>query len=343
VASRREHNGQADRPQAPTDAAGWVARMGSDQRTRDDELALRQWLDAEPGREDAYASHANLWEAAGELASDPQARAVLRHGRDHAVHPRFSRRAALGFFGAAAAASVAVLVAPQIAEWRGLYRTEVGETRHVTLADGSEMTLDTATRVQVDFSDAERRLTLESGQAYFNVAKDAGRPFRVFVGDDEVRAIGTAFAVRKDGERARVTLEEGVVAVYRAAPSTAAANATPKPAAILRPGEQAVLTPAEPVQVAAVDVRREQAWRYGRLMLDSSSLGDAVSEINRYGGRTIVLNDPALAQLKVSGVFHTRRPETFVEAMTTALDIRVVHEDDRELVLGRADPAAPAP
>ncbi len=320
---------QANVPERPADAAGWVARMGSDQRTRDDEAALAAWLGDDPARREAFDGHAALWEAAGALASDPQARDILRQGGGR-VAP-ISRRSILGFTGAAAAAAaVAVVAGPQIAEWRGLYRTKVGESRRVTLADGSELTLDTATRVKVRFSEGERRLTLETGQAHFRVAKDASRPFRVFVGDDEVRAIGTAFDVRKDGARARVTLEEGVVAVYRDA------AASPPPEAILKPGQQAVLAPAAPVRVAAVDVRREQAWRFGRMVLDASPLGEAVDEINRYGGRTIVLADPAMAQMKVSGVFHTRRPEAFVEAMTTAFPIELLREDDRELVLGPA-------
>lgn len=315
---------QASAAERPADAAGWVARMSSDQRTRDDEAALQAWLDEDPARQAAFARHADIWDAAGALAADAEARAILGQGRG--VRPHIDRRAVLGFTAAAAAAAaVAVVAGPQIAEWRGLYRTKVGESRRVTLADGSELTLDTATRVQVRFSEGERRLTLEAGQAHFRVAHDASRPFRVFVGADEVRAIGTAFDVRKDGERARVTLEEGVVAVYRD---------TAKPETILKPGQQATLAPAAPVKVAAVDVRREQAWRFGRLVLDASPLGEAVDEINRYGGRAIVLADPTMADLKVSGVFHTRRPEAFVEAMTTAFDIEVVREDDRELVLG---------
>jgi transmembrane sensor len=191
--------------------------------------------------------------------------------------------------------------------------------------------LDTDTRLRVRFSDAERRLVLEKGQAHFKVAKDAARPFRVFVGDDEVRAVGTAIDVRKDGAGCKVTLEEGIVAVYRAgAPRVDGVRA---PAAVLKPGQQARLAPAAPVQVASVDLIRVQAWRYGRLVFDSAPLGDAVDDINRYGGRQVVLSDPALADIKVSGVFHTTDPDAFVEAITAAFPVKLASETSGELVL----------
>ena len=105
------------------------------------------------------------------------------------------------------------------------------------------------------------------------------------------------------------------------------------PAAVLKPGQQAKLAPAAPVQVASVDLTRVQAWRYGRLVFDSAPLGEAVDDINRYGGRQVVLSDPALAGIKVSGVFHTTDPDAFVEAITAAFPVKLASEDSRELVL----------
>ena len=106
--------------------------------------------------------------------------------------------------------------------------------------------------------------------------------------------------------------------------------------AVLKPGEQARLVPAEPVKVAAVDLGREQAWRFGRMILDNAPLGAAVDDLNRYGGRRVVLADPALAEMKVSGVFHTRDPEAFVEAITAAFPVRLAEESRGQLVLAPA-------
>ena len=346
MARRGPSNPGGSAAEAPTDAAGWVARMGSDQATRDDQAALSAWLKDDPDRAQAYASHAEIWDGLGALGKDASARAILRGDSAQAgwapwAHRRIGRRGMIGgLAGAAAAASAALVAAPQLLGPGKLYRTARGEQRRVSLADGSVMTLNTSTRVRVDFGEHERRLVLESGQAHFQVAKDAGRPFRVFVGADEVRAVGTAFDVRKDGRTAQVTLEEGVVALYRpqAAGALSAASgdrpAPPRrPAAILRPGQQARLAPKAPVAVAEVDVGREQAWRLGRIILDAVPLADAVAEVNRYGGRRVVLSDPTLADVKISGVFHTGRPEDFVDAVVKAFPIQLSREDSGELVL----------
>lgn len=338
-------------PRPPDTAAAWVVRMDSDQRTRQDEEALRDWLRAHPEAARDCAAQRRLWDGVAALAEDPEARALLRgmHTHAHAApRRRFGRRAAFAaLFGVAAAAVLAIGFAPSLIGQGDLHRTAPGEQRRVTLADGSSVTLNTDTRLRASFDEAERRLVLERGQAYFEVAKDAARPFRVFVGDDEVRAIGTAFEIRKEGQRARVVLEQGVVAIYRnekpareflprigernhPAADAAAAN---QPAAILRAGQQASLGIPGPIQVESVDLRPTQAWRYGRMVLDATLLGDAVAEINRYGGRQIVLADPALAQIRVSGVFHTARPEALVELVTATFPVRVARNDKREILL----------
>lgn len=318
----------------PQDAAAWVARLGSDQRTRADDEAFEAWLAADPAHASQYAEHAELWDGLQALSGDAEARAALLGGEVMALpppKPAISRRAALTGFGTAAAASLAVFATPGIDRLRGVHRTRRGEQRQVLLADGSRLMLDTDTRIDVDFSYSQRRIVLEKGRAHFKVAKDAARPFRVFVGDDEVRALGTAFDVRKDRGVAKVTLEEGSVAVYRAA--SPRVDGVRAPSAVLKPGQQAKLAPAQPVKVAAVDLSREQAWRFGRMILDNAPLGEAVDDLNRYGGRRVVLADPALGAVKVSGVFHTRDPEAFVEAITAAFPVRLAQETRGELVL----------
>ena len=318
----------------PQDAAAWVARLGSDQCTRADDEAFEAWLTADPAHAAAYADHAELWDGLRAAAADAEVRAALLGAQVRALpppRPAVSRRAAIAGFGTAAAASLAVFATPGIDRVRGVYRTRKGQQRQVILADGSRLMLDTDSRIDVTFSDADRRIVLEKGRAHFKVAKDAARPFRVFVGGDEVRAIGTAFDVRKDRLGAKVTLEEGVVAVYRS--DAVKVDGVRAPSAVLRPGQQAKLLPAAPVKVAAVDLGREQAWRFGRMILDNAPLGEAIEDLNRYGGRRVVLADPALADMKVSGVFHTRDPEAFVEGITAAFPVRLAEESRGELVL----------
>ncbi len=341
---------------AQEEAACWVVRLNSDQRTRADETAFRAWLERDPAHADAYADCAALWDGVADLVATDEAHETLRPLRAPVRSPRILGRRNLifGGVGAAIAAGVAGLVGPLVLNGEQTFYTKRGEQRRVRLADGSGVLLNTDTRLRVRLVGTERRLFLDRGQAFFQVAKDKARPFRVFAGPNEIRALGTAFEVRRIGDRVQVTLEEGKVAIYRhgdaaqplmtAAPlRNAAADGSPpgsralagaaQPEAVLLPGDQADLASARSAAVRRVDLRKVQAWRYGRMILDDAPLGETVADLNRYGGVQIVLADPKLADIRISGFFHTGRPDDFVESVTAAFPVEVERQDDKTIVL----------
>jgi len=330
-------------------AVAWVVRMASDQRTRADEEAFRAWMEEDPAHAEAYAECAALWDDVGAMASSDEGRTTLKHLRPaRRVPGQMTRRAAI-FGGSGIAAAAAGFAA--FLEFRGeqTLQTAPGEQKRFQLADGSDVLLNTDSRLRIKMARGERRIFLDRGQAFFKVAKDKSRPFRVFVGHDEVRALGTAFEVRRLGDDVQVTLEEGRVAIYRtggappqtlsATPNSGAVGPHPtsagatEPVAVLAPGQQAVVAPAQIVAVREVDLRRTQAWRYGRMILDDSPIGDAVADLNRYGGVQIILSDPKLADIRVSGVFHTGKPDDFVRSITEAFPIEVARQDENTIVL----------
>jgi transmembrane sensor len=324
----------------PEAAADWVTRQGSDQRTRDDDQQLQTWLAADRANGAAFDAHAGIFNAVGDLADNPEARAILM-GSGKTPARRIDRRLLLGGGLAAAAAVTGVIGADLLAA--KTYRTEPGEQRRLRLADGSTVMLNTRSQLRVRFDKDERRLFLDHGQAWFQVAKDAQRPFRVFVGQDEVRALGTAFDVRREGQRATVTLEEGKVAIFRDTtsqrlPATAAGGKSKllagpvAPSVILSPGDEVRLIPAAAPAVVAVDLAHVQAWRTERVILESTPLGEAVAEFNRYGGPRLVLGDADLSTLPVSGVFHTDRPQAFAEAIALSFPVEA-HAGDGQIVL----------
>src|SRR5262249_46353208 len=109
---------------------------------------------------------------------------------------------------------------------------------------------------------------------------------------------------------------------------------------VLAPGQAAELAPAkfaapEPPEVVSVDLSKTDAWRGGELVFDDVSLGAAIAEVNRYGGPEILLGDPSLASLRISGTFHTNRPDAFVEGVTAALPVRLQESTGSRLVLGK--------
>lgn len=325
------------RADVDAEATRWVVRMHSDQVTLEDERAFSAWLAENEENRAAYERLGALWAGVGRLREDPERVAALAALREGEPEQPDRRR----LIAASLAGGLILAGGGSWLGWRALYgaetyETALGEQRRLSFADGTQVTLNTESRLRVRFDESERHIWLDRGQAFFQVARDPSRPFRVFVGDDEVRALGTAFEVRRDGNRARVTLEEGVVALYRNADRRPVADAPAvRAAAILRPGQQAVVDTAPRVRLAAVDTRRTAAWRFGRMDLESEPLAEAVAEINRYNARQIVLADPSLEAMPINGVFQTGRPEAFVEALTIGFPVEIRAEDDRTIQLVR--------
>lgn len=316
------------------EAAAWFARMHSDQVTSEDEASFSEWLDADPRHHAAYDEAVATWAGVGALRADPGMRNLLKHLSPEVEAPKNAgRRRWLA--GSVAAVSA---VAGGVIGWRILfgsetYATEFGEQRRVALSDGSTLTLNTETQVRVALGEHERRIWLDKGQAHFIVAPDRNRPFRVFVGDEEVRALGTRFEVRRDQGRMKVTLEEGSVAIIRdGRTQELAANPSARAQAVLTPGQQAVVAP-ENIQIAAVDTQRVLAWRFGQMSLDAEPLSDAVAEINRYNTRQIEIEDAELGRMPISGLFQTGSPDAFVDALTRLLPVEVVSQDEHAIRL----------
>jgi len=197
----------------------------------------------------------------------------------------------------------------------------------VALADGSHLILDTGSRVSVRFTGERRTVALTQGQAMFEVARDAGRPFVVRAGDTEVTALGTRFDVRRSGAGARVILVEGRVAVRKPAASDTRWS--------LSPGQQ-LLTSAPRPRVAPVNVVASTSWSAGRLTFDDTPIAVAVAEVNRYSRSPIVLQDARLASVPVSGVFNVGDIDGFVAALSDLYGLDATISDDGRILLGSA-------
>jgi transmembrane sensor len=241
-------------------------------------------------------------------------------------------------FGAALAAAM-VIGAVLFSQGGQTYRTQIGERRAISLADGSTVELNTDSQVRVRLSKTQRRLILDKGQAMFAVAHDAGRPFIVTAGDTSVRAIGTRFEVYRAQDGVRVTLAEGRVRVSQAA-KAGGPDAGPAPV-ILTAGERVEIGRAKPAAPVAVDVAAATGWTNGRLTFKDARLADAVAEVNRYSRRRVVLGQGAPADERVNGVFDAGDTEAFAAGMAAALDLKSAPRPDGgvELTGGGPGPA----
>jgi transmembrane sensor len=201
------------------------------------------------------------------------------------------------------------------------YSTTIGEQRSMQLSDGTHVALNSETQLTIAYETARRVVHLTRGEAFFDVAKDAQRPFIVIAGAHRVTALGTSFVVRFDSVRTAVTLLEGKVAVSGPADDSAA------PAdVLLNAGQRVVMTPTEPPKVDAPRIEVVTAWRRGEVILDDSPLAEAVAEMNRYDRTVIVIDDAQIEGLLVSGLYHAGDNEGFARTLARMyhLDLAIV-------------------
>lgn len=298
------------------EAIDWLVHLGSGRATAQDRLAFHRWRQNSAAHEAAAVEAEALWHAIGETRQADELRlqgTPLPAGavRSHPVGRRVL------FAGAAAASVAAAAVAlPALGPLSGLYAdhaTAVGDRKRVVLADGSVVVLNTATAVSVDYSAKERRVVLHDGEALFEVAKDADRPFVVVAGDAEVKAVGTAFVVRLKRVFENVTVSEGTVEV----------KMSDRPPIRVVAGQQMDVSESDGFRLRMVDTDAATAWQRGKLIFNRRPLESVVAELQRYrAGRIVILGD-RLKALEVTGVFDLDDTDRILRAIEETTKARV--------------------
>jgi len=239
----------------------------------------------------------------------------------------------------AVAASIGIL-SVALMVWRltqQTYTTLTGEQRTVTLTDGSTIELNARSRVTVRFSEHERDIELVEGQAIFGVAHDATRPFIVTSNDTRVRAVGTRFDVDRKHTEIVVTVLEGKVSVAQGDKRAVVDGRATEGAGalvLLASGQQAVTQKDQRAVVRQVDTAKVTAWREGLLVFDDVDLSEVVEEFNRHNYKSLVINDPQLRELKISGVFPAAGSERIMEFLHERFGITGQDSGDA-IVIGR--------
>lgn len=237
-----------------------------------------------------------------------------------------ARRPAGGWIAAAVAASVLVAAGVSILVTAGepeplAYATTAGERRDVGLTDGSTVTLNTATRIEVALSGKARRVKLMKGQALFEV-ETGPVPFIVEAAGTSTIALGTAFEVYLTPTGTQVTLLDGSVSVASAGDDIK-----------LRPGERLVVAGGVARPIELVDLDAALSWRTGILQFTGVRLADAIEELNRYSDTRILIDDPVLADERLSGSFKAGDQDQFVSALGLFLPVEARRSDDCILIV----------
>ena len=307
-----------------SEAAAWAVRVDAGPLDEARRLELEAWLAGDPRRRGAFLrAQAGLRlldqsRVVSKVVPAPTARTTRRARGFAGVSPR------AGWALAAMAAGLGAVVL-MLPAFDG-FRTEVGEQRRVALRDGSVAMINTDSSVGVRLAKHQRRITLRRGEAWFQVAKDHARPFVVDAGPVHVRATGTAFSVRREGDDARVVVTEGTVLAWR--------DGALVPPLAISAGHEAFLAGNAPQPPEAKPSRTEDvlAWRRGEIVLDGGTIASAVEEFNRYNTRKIVLRDPAVGRRTIVGYFLIDQPKQFASAAARMTGNKITEGDDRIVI-----------
>ncbi|MGA0601230.1 FecR family protein [Caulobacter sp. KR2-114] len=307
-------------------ACAYVARLANG-ASEAERREIEAWIDADPHHAVAFARMEAAWEASERLRASPPAMEATA-----AAPPPENRPARRGVIGALAAACAVGGIATGAwlhARDQRLYRTGVGERRTVRLDDGSSVELNTASTIEVAMHAHRRDVRLVQGEALFEVAHDAARPFWVTAGQARFRAVGTAFNVRIRSQVVELTVTQGVVAV----------SAVGKPDQATAPhiaaGHGAVVDGGAIAATALADdtLRQRTAWQSGVLEFNGETLTQAVDELNRYQRRPIVIGDQRIADIRIGGRFQVNEADKFLTAVSSAFPVDVRRTDDGGVLL----------
>ncbi|MDB5424925.1 MAG: hypothetical protein JWQ29_2341 [Phenylobacterium sp.] len=301
------------------EASGWLARLQRDDVTESDGEAFEAWLGAAPANRTAYRQAVAVWHEF-EAAADEVLSELAVDARRAPVRSAPTRRWMVGAGGFAIAAGLALAVMPSMLTQSvaQTYVTGKGQHQRITLADGSLVDLNAETRLSVRFAGSKRQVVMSDGEAIFDVAHDAQRPFTVEASNRVVRVVGTQFDVRNRQGELIVTVARGRVQVR---PAVSAASGREF---LLTPGQRLEIDRAGVEELKAVDPQEAFSWRAGRLVYRGQPLADVVADLNRQFVEQIEIADPELGRIPITGVIVLDDPRSVTTRLSLMLPIRSV-------------------
>lgn len=298
-------------PEMRAEAAAWLARLRADDKSAADERAFRTWLAEDPCHAAAFEAITEVWELAGASwrgpVTIPREKAVTR------------RRALVGSLATAAAAGVGLTVWQRA--YAGVYETAIGEQKHVVLADGTQVFLDTDTRIHTSYDSRMRMVSVERGRCNFHVMESDIRPFVVDAAAERIVAGRTTFDVRRDGDAVCVVMVQGSAVAEDTA--NAADNRYD-----LRAGDRLIRSNGR-TRTDRPNILPLLAWQTGQVVFDNETVAGATREMNRYSVVKIDASDPGVAGLRISGVYRVGDNAAFARSMAALLPVAVEIESDQ--------------
>lgn len=317
----------AEMTQLPRDEAAALLWLNIDESDPVQAAVLDDWLARDPDNREAWLRAQAIWSGFDQAGDEATLRGLRRRAAKASRPLRSSR-----WMAAAAVFIVAIGLGlwlaerpvpsppPPVVEASAVFGepdlVTTAEARTFDLPDGSKASLAPGSALDLAYDHGGRAMRLVKGRAFFDVVADRERPFMVEAGGRRITALGTRFDVRLDEGPLRVTLVEGQVSVAR---TVDAADGPGRPV-VLTAGQQLTVAPGR--DVVAPAQAGASAWREASITFDDRPLSEVVAELNRHSATQLVIDDPKVAAMRVTGRFRTGDPQRFLRTLAQVLPVR---------------------
>lgn len=303
-------------------AADFVIRADRGPLTAADQASLDAWLEEDSRHLGAYTRALAVFSQAKRAkALGPQFDPDTYRDYADLDAAASSRRGFLRYGSMAAAAVLFVAIAWQMLPGGGAsYETQLGQIRTVTLDDGSRVTLNTETKIAVRFDDEKRHVVLHEGEAFFEVVRDAGRPFTVEAGRASAKVVGTKFSVlRLASGPVEVMVKEGSVQVGDVFKESANPVLVKANTRVIVPQKDSYMVQS----LSPADLDRRLTWRHGMLSFENTPLVQAVKAFSRYSRLEIEIRGAEIAAEPITGYFASDNPLMFAETVADIMQLQL--------------------
>ena len=309
-------------------AAEWLMRREQPEWSQADQAALAGWLDESMSHRAAFWRLEHTWQMADRIGA-LSARDIAPRPRRRGLPLKWWQAGALAASLLLAIALIGLHSRPALSPQASVetFDTGIGGYRIVPLVDGSRIELNTATILRTLISKQRRDVWLDRGEAFFEVAHIEGSAFVVHAGPRMITVVGTEFSVRRDGDKVTVAVVKGRVRVEDTTRGESSAMTT------VTPGDVAIGLGASTMVISkpVAAVEDKLSWRDGRLVFNGSSLAEVADDFNRYNRQQLLISDPSVAAIRISGTFKASNVEAFVRLLKEAYRLKVELTADGKL------------
>jgi len=326
------------------EAAIWLVRLDDGNLSAQLRKELKAWLAVDERHQIALKAMADIWNDMDEIL-------MMINDEDSSKNVSLWPILTPIFKPVMLAASISFLtlfiwLAMPLNVQKNSYATVVGQQMDATFDDGSVIRLNTNSHIETEFSDEKRIIKLIKGEALFDVAHDPNRPFIVYAGDRLVQAIGTKFVVHLNTENIQVTVTDGKVKMSKVALHRKLTDIKELDSSrvqtddvYITKGEKVLVSSNQAPQlthIKAENIKRDLSWLNGKLIFENEELFDVIEEVNRYVDIDIVLKDPSLHKIRISGRFDVGDSEALIEALELSFNLKSQRINSNKILLTKS-------